>query len=147
MRIQKLLTLNLVWCMFIGMHLSPKMVVATALEDEKITERNYTLYLHDESTGARCQDGSKAGLYYKPGFGDGADKVIIHFEGGGWCSGKDRESILDDCYDRTTTEVGTSNFWPEKDTISWVLSDTPELNIPFYNWNKFIFKYCDGSGH
>jgi hypothetical protein len=44
--------------------------------------------LHDiQSTGAMCLDGSPAGMYYSKGYGDGVNKTIIFFDGGGWCFG------------------------------------------------------------
>lgn len=52
--------------------------------------RGFSRHFHDvEATGARCLDGSPAGLFYSKGFGDGANKTIIYFDGGGWCYGQD----------------------------------------------------------
>ena len=41
--------------------------------------RPFSRKLHDLSTGARCLDGSPAGVYFSKGYGDGANKTIIHF--------------------------------------------------------------------
>jgi hypothetical protein len=45
----------------------------------KDKERAFSLKLHDPSTNAKCLDGSPAGVYYSKGYGDGANKTIIHF--------------------------------------------------------------------
>lgn len=41
------------------------------------------LVLMDQSTQAVCLDGSPTGYYYAPGHGEGSDKFIIYFMGGG----------------------------------------------------------------
>ena len=41
--------------------------------------------------------------YHRPGWGDGANKWMLYYEGGGWCSNPE------ECYDRTLTELGSSN--------------------------------------
>ncbi len=46
----------------------------------KVPYRGFSRHLHDvEATGARCLDGSPAAVYYSKGYGDGANKTIIHF--------------------------------------------------------------------
>lgn len=36
--------------------------------------------------GGVCLDGSPAGYYYRPGQGPGANKFLLYYEGGGWCT-------------------------------------------------------------
>jgi hypothetical protein len=66
---------------------------------------------------ARCLDGSQAGVYFSPGNGldGGSKKTVIYFEGGGWCSGRDNNTVLEACYDRSSTDLGSSNKWPLSD--------------------------------
>ena len=110
--------------------------------------------LHDvNTTGARCLDGSPAGLYYSKGYGDGANKTIVFFDGGGWCQGYDSKGIINDCYDRSDSNLGSTNpnvtdaypdINPWKDQF---FSARSQMDINFYNWNRFAFIYCDGTGH
>lgn len=50
------------------------------IDPARETRRQFQLVLHDPvKTGARCLDGTPAGLYYSKGYGSGANKTIIHF--------------------------------------------------------------------
>ncbi len=55
-----------------------------------------------------CLDGTAAGLYYSKGFGEGANKTIVFFNGGGWCYGFTPEHVANDCYKRSKTGLGSS---------------------------------------
>lgn len=55
----------------------------------------------DQSTGAACLDGSAPGYYFSPGKDEGADKFVVYFLGGGFCSGTTPEEVLKDCYSRS----------------------------------------------
>jgi len=75
---------------------------------EKI--RNFQRHFHNiTETGAMCGDGTPAGVYYSKGYGEGANKTIIYFNGGGWCYGFDNKSVANDCYYRTFTNLGSSS--------------------------------------
>ena len=63
--------------------------------------------------GAQCLDGSLYALYYQQGWGDGADKYLIYFEGGGACLGPTKELMLLSCHDRSYTPFGSSKLWPK----------------------------------
>lgn len=52
-----------------------------------LTEELFTLQLLPTERGARCLDGSPAGLYYMEGKGDNKNKFIIYMNSGGFCSG------------------------------------------------------------
>jgi hypothetical protein len=106
------------------------------------------LTLFKESSPAKCLDGSPYGLYHAKGYDSGKNKVIISFSGGGWCSGRDKESFYEDCVNRSKTSLGSSKYWD--DHSYWegdFIGGDPNQNINFYNWNRFYFPYCDGSGH
>ena len=74
------------------------------------------------------------------GYGNGSSKWIIHLEGSGWCYKEDA------CVDRSKTNLGSSKAWyPTFDFALGFLSDYPELNPDFYNWNLAFVNYCDGA--
>ena len=115
--------------------------------------RPFQRHLHDPvKTDAVCLDGSPAGLYYSKGFGDGANKTIIHFYGGGWCFGADARGIAKDCYIRSKSGFGSTKPdvhlpWGETQEFEFLFSGEKGKNALTYNWNRFMFIYCDGSGH
>lgn len=43
------------------------------------------LKLVTQEYGAACTDGTAPGYYFAAGFGDGVNKFIIYFMGGGFC--------------------------------------------------------------
>jgi hypothetical protein len=45
----------------------------------------YTLQLLPTERGARCLDGTPAGLYYHEGTGANKNKVVIYMNSGGFC--------------------------------------------------------------
>ncbi|CAK9044767.1 unnamed protein product [Durusdinium trenchii] len=112
---------------------------------------NWSLVLLEEAVqtrGAACLDGSPAGYWIEHGWGSGAKRWIIHFQGGGWCIS------YEDCLARSKTSLGSSlNFTAEKSKtleysdggVHGYLSNQPEVNPDFYNWNKVFALYCDGS--
>ena len=67
------------------------------------------------------------------------NKWIIHLEGGGWCYNED------DCVERSKTELGSSNYWPETYTFSGLLSDDCTINPHFCGWSMVYVGYCDGA--
>jgi len=100
-----------------------------------------------------CLDGSPTGLFYSKGFGDGLNKTVIFFEGGGWCWGKNNEEVLNDCYSRSniawgSTYANVSDRWVDASTTwDWAFSGKTQQDLNYYNWNRFYMIYCDGSGH
>lgn len=110
--------------------------------------------MHDPlKTGARCLDGTPSGLYYSKGYDTGANKTIIHFLGGGWCYGLEPAAVADNCFYRSQTNYGSTspnvtNSWGDILTYGdWYFPGDYKDDINFYNWNRFIFIYCDGTGH
>lgn len=92
---------------------------------------------------ALCLDGSPGAYYLYKG---STDKVILYFEGGGWCGARDLASTIESCYQRSKTALGSSSAYPQ--TMSQavgLLSDEPSNY--FKDWTKVYLKYCDGSGH
>jgi hypothetical protein len=94
-----------------------------------------------------CLDGSPALVYYSKGWGDGVNKTVVHFGGGGWCYGFSPENVTLDCYYRSQTDLGTSINTNEVSYDGNSYSGDIKDDMNFYNWNRYGFYYCDGSGH
>lgn len=107
----------------------------------------YLRHLHNVSTGARCTDGSPAGLYVSEG--SLKDHIVIYFLGGGYCSGDTLSEILENCYQRSATELGSSKSYPLVLDLdkNGMLSTSQAVNPEFWNWTKVVIPYCDGSFH
>ncbi len=84
---------------------------------------------------AVCNDGSTPVFYYRRGSGDGANKWVFWFKGGGGCmdaqscAGRDHE---------LTSSVGL----PQSKDGEGILSRLPAQNPDFYNWNHVLMHYC-----
>ena len=85
-----------------------------------------------------CLDGSTPGYYIGKGSGSGANKWILHQEGGGWCYS------TEDCLERSKTALGSSSYWKNTIDIGGIFSDLETVNGEFYNWNVVYMGYCDG---
>jgi O-palmitoleoyl-L-serine hydrolase len=105
--------------------------------------------MHDfNQTGASCLDGSPAVIYYSKGYGSGANKSVIHFSGGGWCYGFTPDHVAKDCLTRSMTLLGSSKFTHETETYADdPFSGDVNNDMNYYNWNRYLIKYCDGTGH
>ncbi|TVU28144.1 hypothetical protein EJB05_19653, partial [Eragrostis curvula] len=86
-----------------------------------------------------CLDGSAPAYHLARGFGSGVNSWLVHFEGGGWCNN------VTTCLERKRTRLGSSMKMAKQIAFSGILSDAPEYNPDFYNWNKVKVRYCDGS--
>ncbi len=108
-------------------------------------------------------DGTPGGLYYSKGFGSGLNKTVIFFQDGGWCYNltvpditHDSDLLLDwNCIARMMSFWGTTGHnvtwkgtnWTEVMTFpEWPFLGAKIDDETFYNWNRFYFIYCDGSG-
>lgn len=127
--------------------ISSNWIIPSEVYDPRLENyRPYQLHLHDpESTEASCLDGSKAGVYFSPGIA--SKKTVVYFEGGGWCSGRDNNSVLVSCYDRSSSDLGSSNQWPKQGDYDYVFQADPAKDKFYASWNKFVIKYCDGGRH
>jgi hypothetical protein len=67
--------------------------------------------------GVSCIDGSEPAYYYREGHGNGSDKWLVYFEGGGWCY-----NITQYAY-RAYTDLGSSAKYPDC---------VPESRMNFY---------------
>ncbi|ONM59963.1 Pectin acetylesterase 12 [Zea mays] len=97
-----------------------------------------TLIQSAAAKGAVCLDGSLPGYHLHRGFGSGANSWLVNLEGGGWCN--DRSS----CVFRKGSRRGSSNHMERQLQFTGILSNKPEENPDFYNWNRVKVRYCDG---
>ena len=91
---------------------------------------------------APCLDGSPSTIYVKAGSGGDANKLILFWEGGGWC-----ESLLD-CLARSNTTLGSSRTYPQTTTryaTRDVLLPDCATNPRFCNYASVYAPYCDGA--
>lgn len=89
--------------------------------------------------GAVCLDGSPPGYHLHRGYGSGVNSWLIQLEGGGWCNN------VRTCIFRKTTRRGSSRLMEKTLPFTGILSNMPEENPDFYNWNRVKIRYCDGA--
>jgi len=109
-----------------------------------VPEQSSTVLQFVHHDNARCLDGSPPAYYIRKGYGEGRDKWIVFFEGGGWCYD------LEQCYLRSKTILGSSkDYYAElpNDELKFYLSSNELVNPMMYNWNTVLVKYCDGSSY
>jgi len=97
-----------------------------------------------DDPSAICLDGSPGAYYYVRG--SDPSTIVLYFEGGGWCGDRDLSSTIENCYQRSKTNYGSSKHYPS--TVSYsdgILSDS-EYNS-YRNATRVILRYCDGAGH
>lgn len=92
-----------------------------------------------DSKGAVCLDGTLPGYHLHHGSGSGANSWLIELEGGGWCNN------VRTCVYRKTTRRGSSKFMEKQLAFTGLLSNKPEENPDFFNWNRVKIRYCDGA--
>ncbi|XP_061352231.1 pectin acetylesterase 8-like [Gastrolobium bilobum] len=92
-----------------------------------------------ESKGAVCLDGTPPAYHFDKGFEEGVNNWIVHIEGGGWCND------VASCLFRKDTRLGSSNHMGDQVAFSGYLSNDQQFNPDFYNWNRIMVRYCDGS--
>ena len=107
------------------------------------------LELFPESSPAKCLDGSPYGVNHAKGYNSGKNKVVIFLASGGWCYGRNKEDFYKDCIERSKGSQGSSKYW--RDPAYWekksFIDGDSDFNPVFYNWNRFHFSNCDGTGH
>ncbi|KAM1114703.1 hypothetical protein ACFX13_048228 [Malus domestica] len=91
------------------------------------------------SKGAVCLDGTLPGYHLHGGYGSGANSWLIQLEGGGWCN------TIKNCVFRKTTRRGSSKYMEKQLPFTGLLSNKPQQNPDFFNWNRVKLRYCDGA--
>ncbi|KAL4475440.1 hypothetical protein ABPG72_022075 [Tetrahymena utriculariae] len=92
---------------------------------------------------ARCLDGSKPGIYYRPG--ESKRKTLIYLEGVGNCAGPSEEAILENCYQRSFTQYGSSKYREPFFNSSMIKGIFREDDKTFGRWNLLIIPTCEGA--
>ena len=114
----------------------------------------YTVIELGSETGARCLDGTNYKFYFTPGKGEGHSKFMFYWAGSAFC-GADALEPTESCYERISTDYGTSNssIWGENGTevssslgMGW-FSSMEDYNPLYWNWNKVQMLSCDGLMH
>ncbi|KAJ1417801.1 Pectinacetylesterase-domain-containing protein [Ochromonadaceae sp. CCMP2298] len=93
-------------------------------------------------TAARCLDGTSPAYYIRKGSGNGREKWVVFFEGGGWCMD------LEQCFLRSKMRLGSSASYPPTATRSMFghyLSQSAIINPMMHDWNTVYVRYCDGA--
>ena len=105
----------------------------------------YRKVVHETDPEAKCLDGSSPMIYLHEG-GD-TEHILFYFLGGGSCADKDLNSTLENCYQRSKGEFGTSTYWPTFfPSINFGMLEVDPAN-KFANWTKIVVMYCDGAFH
>ena len=78
--------------------------------------------------------------------GNDPKKILIFLEGGGYCEGSSQSEVIQACYQRSKTLLGSSIYWPDEFEGQGYLSSNPSKS-KFAEWTKIILAYCDGSLH
>lgn len=89
--------------------------------------------------GAVCMDGSPPAYHIHRGFGSGANNWLVNLEGGGWCND------VRTCNYRKKSRRGSSYYMEKQIPFTGIMSDRPEDNPDFFNWNRVKIRYCDGA--
>lgn len=133
-------------------HISELTIKSFPTQENMNFSELFTIIELDESTNAKCLDGSNYKFLYSPGFGSGKDKFMIYWQAASFC-GAEGIDILESCYLRFSTNFGSSNNIGDNGTIydfeipMGYFSSSEEYNQLFYNYNKILLLYCDGSVH
>ena len=132
--------------------ITPSTDLPTFIMIPTIYSESFQVIELDPSTGSKCLDGTNFKFLFSPGSGSGINKFMFNWLGGAFC-GIDGYDTLESCYLRSKSGLGSSNTWgsnnsivQETNALGYFSSD--HLTNPmFWNWNKVIIKYCDGSNH
>ncbi len=120
-------------------------------------------------SGAKCNDGSPAAYYFRPGTGKGAHRWVIWLQGGGGCGSSNHLNVNNEkkysCPLRSVTGatnpttalnqiltgqtnsnslISSKNYLDVSDENSFqgILSKNPTENPDFYTYNHVAIPYC-----
>jgi len=111
---------------------------------------NFSIIELNNSTGAKCSDGTNYKFFYNPGSGENKKKFMFLFQGGGYC-GFDNADLLLSCSIRTSSFLGSSRFTGLNGSLYTTnfsygyFSSDPTMNPLFSDWQKIYILYCDGT--
>ncbi|CAH9100663.1 unnamed protein product [Cuscuta europaea] len=87
--------------------------------------------------GAVCLTGKPASYYFDHGYGSGVQNWLVYLPGGAWCNN------LEYCLSYATSRHITLDAPPY--SFVDILSNKKKDNPDFFNWNRVVIRYCDGS--
>ena len=92
------------------------------------------------SSGPRCTDGTPAGYFLQLAHASSPhkDSWVVWLEGGGICQSNA------DCFTRSQSGIGSSNYWAETMTGEQLSSSDCTANPDFCQWNHVWVPYCSG---
>ncbi|PKU66202.1 hypothetical protein MA16_Dca009576 [Dendrobium catenatum] len=91
------------------------------------------------ASGALCLEWKLTGYHLHRGFGSGENSWLVQLGGGGWCND------IQSCLYRKKSRHGSSYHMEQQLQFTGILSDKPDENPDFYNWNRVKVCYCDGA--
>ena len=112
----------------------------------------YTIVELEQSTGARCLDGTNFKFLVSTGYGSGANKFMVGWQAASF-AGAEGIEIIESAYQKSVTVYGSSrdigdNGTTTESTIpNGYFSNSQEFNPAYYNYNKMFILYCDASLH
>lgn len=102
----------------------------------------YKKIIHNVDPDVKCLDGSSPAIYFHQG--TDTNNFLIYFIGGGYCMGTSLSEVLESCYKRSKTDLGSSKYLPETFEGHGILSTDPAMS-KFATWTKIYINYCDGA--
>ncbi|RAL45042.1 hypothetical protein DM860_003801 [Cuscuta australis] len=85
-----------------------------------------------------CLRGNRASYSFVNGSGDGITNWLVFLPGVGWC--ENFTYCLDYGFNRSTPPIPFAPY-----NYTGIASIHQLDNPEFYNWNKVVIRYCDGS--
>ncbi|CAH9079423.1 unnamed protein product [Cuscuta epithymum] len=86
---------------------------------------------------AVCLTGKPASYYFDNGFSSGMGNWLVYLQGGAWCNNIP--------YCAQYAHARNITLDPKPYNFRYILSNKKGENPDFYNWNKVVIRYCDGS--
>ncbi|CAK73185.1 unnamed protein product (macronuclear) [Paramecium tetraurelia] len=84
-------------------------------------------------------------FYKAEGYGTGAKKYILHFQGGSRIGGQTYDQLLKSALTRSKTILGSSKNLNQQMFYHGWFERTKTANEYYYNWNMIHLNYCDGT--
>ncbi|CAH8627113.1 unnamed protein product [Schistosoma bovis] len=103
----------------------------------RIQYQSHQLYLLNNN-GAKCNDGSSAGYYYRPAKYTTVSRWLIFLEGGWYCF--DEETCI--LRESNAFSLFSSKFWPKTRSFGGILSSDPNANPIYHEFHSVFIPYC-----
>ncbi|CAH8560223.1 unnamed protein product [Schistosoma turkestanicum] len=107
------------------------------LNNLRLQHQSHKLYLLNND-GAKCNDGSSAGYYYRPAKHASVSSWIIFLEGGWYCF--DEETCI--LRESNAFSLFSSKFWPKTRSLGGILSSDSNANPNYHEFHSVFIPYC-----